>query len=89
MAKSSQTFLVYFAELCTYIIPNVSNNVPTRDIFNLLEVAVCFIGSPVALTSWRQSEKDKGRRRTTQRNLNFKTLPCPRTEMLESLSIDF
>lgn len=32
MAKSSQTFLVYFAELCTYIIPNVSNNVQTRRI---------------------------------------------------------
>lgn len=30
MSKNDYTFLIYVDELCTYIIPNVSNNVQTQ-----------------------------------------------------------
>lgn len=43
---------IYFVELCTYIIQNVSNNVQIND----SREQVVFIWSPVAMTSGKSSD---------------------------------
>lgn len=41
--KMTQLFSIYFVELCTYIIPNVYNNVQTRQIYELTQGNGAFI----------------------------------------------
>lgn len=51
--------------LCSYIIPNISYNVSDPETFAaLFKLMVRFIRSPVAVTSRRESESERGSLRT-------------------------
>ena len=58
MSKNGQTFVIYL--LSTYIIPNYSSGCSNPDkSLDLLKVTVCFISSPVAIISGRESEDER------------------------------
>ena len=50
--KRTQPFFIYFVKLCTYIIPNVYNNVQTRQIHELTQGKGAFILTAGYYNSW-------------------------------------
>ena len=59
MSKNKWTFIIYFVELCTYITPNIFDNVKSREIYKLSRELFCFIWSPVAVTNSEEAGEQR------------------------------
>lgn len=65
MFNNNSTFVLYAVELCPYIIPNVCNEVQTREIHMFTQGDSSFIWLPVAITS---GESQKGMKEVEERD---------------------
>ena len=84
--KRGDEFVQCSVVLCTYMIPDVSNNVQTREIHKFTWVTVGFIGPSVTVERQR-ARKGVGERLNT-RGIKLEHFTSPWTPMCESHQID-
>lgn len=78
MSKNNSDSFVCFVELSAHIFPNVSKNVQTSEI-QIFEVMVRFIWPPVAISSWRESERKSVNETETLPHIGCQKLPRSNT----------